>query len=141
MDNIKVIFSLVLRPLLAVLWIISLVIPFFFLNFVWALIALLFVSVISPSILLLLSIGLELTIGKLAKNNYLEGLLEGFFFIFISQVIDTPNNFLLVIIILYTVNQINRIFKRTPKEELDILIGFIGAISISVLFKVLLFRF
>lgn len=125
-----------------VIWAVNLILPFFFLPFLWALlvIAILFLGTF-PLGLLILSVLKPLFGHGHSMLDYSEGLAEAAFYTLIVYFLHPPQNFLLVIVFLYTTNQVNRIFRYNSsiqEDEVRVFTGFFIGMGIMSLLSLVL---
>lgn len=139
--------NFLLKIFLRIFWIIIFISSFFFLPFTWAIFTILFVSVISPIISMIFYYFIKQSVLD-NKNirDFISGGIESIVFLlsyyFINTKFNSPKYFLLFLILEYSINQLNRIYRKPQKsadvEELKELIGFyiilISSIIISIIF-------
>jgi len=114
-----------LHFILRIFWGIAIIVPFFFLPFWWAIFAILFVAAINPTI----SMVFYAPIRKFLANrpNIRDCIIGGIesIVLFVSYYLINikfivPKHFLLFVILEYSINQLNRVY-RNPQGPADIL--------------------
>lgn len=131
-------------PFLRVFWVVGLAIPFFFLPFWWALFALLFVAVLSPLMSMLLYAPLRRFVASRPNiRSFITGGIESIvflvFYCLITKKLNIPHYFLLSVILMYSINQVNRAYRYRDNLETDELQELIGFFVITIPGVILLF--
>ncbi len=131
--------------ILRLLWVLAIIIPFFILPFRWAIFAIIFVSILSPMMALIFYMPLRNYLINKSGKDYVSGAIESIVFIityyFINSSFNAPKLFMIIIIIEYTINQLNRTYRQPSKivntDEIKELLGFYIMLSVFLIFSII----
>ena len=123
--------KLLIKNFLLIVWVLSFALPFVLLTPFWAIIsmALVFIGAF-PIKIVALSITKPIFRENRKAIDLIDGATEAATYFAVSLLFNAPPKFLLVISIVYIVNQLNRVVRSATidKDELNELIGFTVAI-------------
>ena len=116
-----------LHFILRIFWGTIFIISFFFLPFWWAIFAILFGMIITPTICMIFYAPIRIRkfiTNRLNIRDFIYGGIESIIFFasyyFINIKFSIPRYFLLFVILEYSINQLNRVY-RNPQGPADIL--------------------
>lgn len=122
--------------ILQIIWLFSLTIPFFLLDWKWAVIVLLinFIGIL-PLGLLITGVSKPIFGSGHWLLFYADGVGEAAFYLLLNRFLNHPEKFLLALVTVYFVNQLGRLFRVTFQlDEAVTLMGFLSLLGFGYLF-------
>ena len=135
MKFISTLFPILIK-ILPIFWLMSFILPFVLLPLKWALASLFLVFIGAfPISFIVLAITKPIFYKNSKIIDLIDGSVEVIFYFLISLLSNLPANFLIVLIVLYIFNQLNRMFRngQFDKREYYVLVGFIVTLLILLL--------
>lgn len=125
-----------MTKILQLTWIFSLIVPFFLLDWKWAIIVLVINFIgIMPLGILIVSVLKPIFGPGHWSLNFFTGIGEALFYALLNSYLNPSGKFILALVLVYLINQIGRVFRANTVQidEAITLLGFLCFLGINYL--------